>query len=78
MTVAYRNDTLKEHICIDPLAGYPPVTKGLDLKLIKSLYWLEGAPREWDETLDTFLREELNTTRLKTEQFIHIRFNESD
>ena len=74
--VAFLNATLKEDIYINPPAGYPPVAKGLILRLNKHLYGLKQSPREWNETLDTCLREELKMTRLKTEQCIFVRFNE--
>ena len=45
------------------------------LKLNKALYGLKKSPREWDETLDKFLQEDLGMTRLKTEQCICVRFN---
>ena len=65
--VAFLSSTLKEDVGIDPPAGYPPVAKGLVLKLNKALYGLKQSPMEWNETLDTFLRLELKMTRLKTE-----------
>ena len=74
--VAFLNATLKEDIYIEPPPGYPPVAKGMVLKLNKALYGLKQSPREWNETLDKFLREDLRMTRLKTEQCIYVRFNE--
>ena len=41
--VAFLNATLKKDVYIDPPAGYPPVTKGLVLKLNKALYvWVDA------------------------------------
>ena len=76
--MAFLNATLKENVYIDPPppAGYPPVAKGLVLKLDKALYGLKQSPKEWNETLDNFLREDLRMTRLKTEQCIYVRFSE--
>ena len=71
--VAFLNATLKGDVYIDPPAGYPPVAKGLVLKLNKALYGLRQTPRGLNETLDTFLRLELKMNRLKTEQCIYIR-----
>ena len=76
MDVAFLNATLKENVDIDPPAGHPPVAKGLVLKLNKALYGLKQSPREWNETLDTFLRLEFKMTRLKTKHCIYERFHE--
>ena len=73
--VAFLNATLKD-VYIDPSAGYPPVAKEMVLKLKKALYGLKQSPREWSETLDTFLRLELKMTRLITGQCIYVRFND--
>ena len=74
--VAFLNATSKEDVYIDPLAGHPPVAKGLVLKLNKALYGLKQFPRERNETLGTYLRKGLKTTQMKTEQCIYARFNE--
>ena len=74
--VAFLNATLKEGVYIGPPAVYPPVPKGLVLMLNKALYGLKQSPREWNETLDKFLREDLRMTRLTTEQCIYVCFNE--
>ena len=55
---------------------YEEAMKMPDAKLNKALYGLKQSSREWSETLDTFLREELKKSRLKTEQCIYVRFNE--
>ena len=68
--VAFLNAALKEDVYIEPPAGYKPVPKGMVLKLNKALYGLKQSPREWNMALDTFLREGLKMTRLKTEQCI--------
>ena len=74
--VAFLNATLKDDVYIDPPAGYPNAAKGMVQMLNKTLYGLKQSPREWNETLDNFLRLELKMTRLKTEQCIYVRFNE--
>ena len=66
---------MKEDVYIEPPAGYRPVPKGMVFKLKKALYGLKQS-REWNMALDTFLREGLKMTRLKTEQCIYVRFNE--
>ena len=43
--LAFLNATLKEDVDIDPPAGYPPVAKGMVLKLNKALYGLKQSPR---------------------------------
>ena len=57
--VTFLNATMDEDICIEPPAGYPPVAKGLVLKLNKAFCGLKQSPREWNATLDKFLREDL-------------------
>ena len=52
------------------------MAKDLVLKLNKALYGLKQAPREWNETLDTLLRDVLRMTRLKIEQCIYKSSNE--
>ena len=69
------NTTIKEDIYIDPQAWNPPFAKSLVLKLNKVLYGLKQSPKEWHESLDTFLWKELKMTRIKTEQLIFVRFN---
>ena len=71
--VVFLNATLKEDVYIDPPAGYPHVAKEM---VLKTQYGLKQSPREWNETLDTFLRLELKMTRLKTVQCIYVRFIE--
>ena len=63
--VAFVNATLKEDIYINPPAGYPLIAKDMVLQLHKALYGLKQWLREWNDTLDTFLRLELKMTRLK-------------
>ena len=71
--VVFLHATLTENVYIDTPAEYPPVDKGMVLKLIKATM---HSPREWKETLNMFLRVELKMTRLKTEQCIYVGFNE--
>ena len=67
--------TLREHVYIEHPAEYPPVAKGLVLKLNQALDWLKLSQREWKITLNKFLREDLKMTQLKTEKCIYVPFN---
>ena len=46
MDAVFLNATLKEDVYIDPPAGYPPVAKGMVLKLNKTLYVLKQSHRK--------------------------------
>ena len=51
--VAFQTATLKEDVYIGPPAGYPPVAKGLVLKLNKALYSrLGNGTKVWAHSFD--------------------------
>ena len=49
--------------------------ESMDVDLNKALYGLKQSPREWNMVFDTFLRENLKMTRLKTWQCIYVQFD---
>lgn len=53
---AFLNGKIKTKTCIKTPQGIEN-EEGKVFELLKSLYGLKGAPREWNETLDDFAKE---------------------
>ena len=77
-TNAFLNAPLNDEIYVNAPPGCTPLPNGYVYKLKRALYGLKQSPREWNNTLHTFLVKDCNFTQLRTEHCLYIRTNPKD
>ena len=77
-TNAFLNAPLYDEIYVNAPPGCPPLPNGYVYKLKRALYGLKQSPREWNNTLHTFLTKDCHFTQLRTEHCLYLRSNPKD
>ena len=72
-TNAFLNAELKEDVYISAPPGTPPLPEGYVYKLQRALYGLKQSPREWNNTLNSFMTKECGFRQLQCEKCLYIK-----